>query len=67
MRYAADRLWEETAYLAYYLHWTLEEILDLPHPVRIRMIEEVGKIHDRLTAESGGQEPAAGFAAWAEG
>ena len=48
MRYAASRLWEETAYLASYLHWSLDEILDLEHPVRIRVIEEVSKIHAQL-------------------
>jgi hypothetical protein len=42
-------------YLAYYLHWSLEDILSLEHPVRTRMIEEVGKIHDRLAEESGDQ------------
>jgi hypothetical protein len=67
VRYAVSRLWEETAYLAYYLHWSLDELLDLQHPVRIRMIEEVGKIHDRLAAESGGQEPAADIPMWAGG
>ena len=46
--YAVGRLWEETAYLAYYLHWSLAEILDLEHPVRTRMIEEVGKINEQL-------------------
>lgn len=46
--YAAGRLWEETAYLAYYLHWSLNDILDLEHPARARMIEEVGKIHEQL-------------------
>lgn len=56
MRYAAGRLWEEAAYLAYYLHWPLDDILGLQHPVRARMIEEVGRIHDRLAAESGGQQ-----------
>ncbi|HEX4061752.1 MAG TPA: DUF6760 family protein [Streptosporangiaceae bacterium] len=53
MRYAAGRLWEEVAYLAYYLHWSLEEILDLPHPVRDLMIGEVGKIHNQLSGETG--------------
>jgi hypothetical protein len=53
MRYAAGRLWEEVAYLAYYLHWSLDEILDLPHPVRELVIGEVGKIHNQLSAESG--------------
>lgn len=55
MSRGTDRLWEEAAYLAYYLHWSLNEILDLPHGVRIRMIEEVGKIHNQLSVESGEQ------------
>ena len=42
MTYAADRLFEEVAYVAYYLHWDLEAILDLEHPLRRRFIEEIG-------------------------
>ncbi len=53
MRYAVGRLWEETAYLAYYLHWSLDEILDLEHPVRNRVIEEVGEIHAQLSVGRG--------------
>jgi hypothetical protein len=53
VRYAASRLWEETAYLAYYLHWSLDDILDLEHPVRVRVIEEVAKIHTQLGARLG--------------
>ncbi len=34
MTYAANRLYEEVAYVAYYFHWSLEEILELEHPVR---------------------------------
>ena len=45
MTYAADRLWEEVAYVAYYLHWSMDTILDLEHAVRSRVIEEIGKIH----------------------
>lgn len=43
--YTADRLWEEVVYVTYYLHWSLADVLDLEHPVRTRVIEEVGKIH----------------------
>jgi hypothetical protein len=46
--YATDRLWEEVAYVGYYLHWSLDSILDLEHPARTRVIEEVGKIHRKL-------------------
>ena len=45
MTYAADRLFEEVAYVAYYLHWALDSILDLEHPVRRRFIEEIGSIN----------------------
>ncbi|MGX7829342.1 DUF6760 family protein [Actinokineospora sp. 24-640] len=47
MTYAADRLWEEVAYVAYYLHWPFDSILDLEHPVRTRLITEIGNIHTR--------------------
>jgi len=43
--YAADRLFEEVAYVAYYLHWGMDSILDLEHPVRRRFIEEIGSIN----------------------
>jgi hypothetical protein len=49
--YAADRVWEELAYVAYYLHWDLDKILDLEHPVRTRVITEIGKIHSRSAEE----------------
>jgi hypothetical protein len=48
--YAANRLFEEVAYVAYYLHWGLDSILDLEHPVRRRFIEEIGSIN-RLREE----------------
>ena len=47
--YATDRLCEEVAYVAYYLHWPLDTILDLEHPVRQRVIDEVGSINTKLT------------------
>jgi uncharacterized protein DUF6760 len=50
--YAADRLWEEVAYVAYYLHWPLHQILDLEHPVRERVIAEIGKIHTQQGADA---------------
>ncbi len=49
MTYAADRLYEEIAYVAFHFHWPLEEILDLEHPVRCRFVEEIGRINQRLS------------------
>jgi hypothetical protein len=44
-----DRLYEEVAYVAYHFHWSLQEILDLEHPVRQRFVEEIGDINKRLS------------------
>ena len=49
MTYATDRLFEEVAYVGYYLHWPLDSILDMEHPVRQRFVEEVGKINRQLS------------------
>ena len=48
MTYAIDRLYEEVAYVAYHFHWSLDEILDLEHPVRQAFIEQIGSINRRL-------------------
>lgn len=46
--YAAERLYEEVAYIAFHFHWPLEELLDLEHAERRRYAEEIGKINTRL-------------------
>lgn len=43
-------------YLAYYLHWPLEDILGLAHSARARVIEEVGKINAQLSGSATGLE-----------
>ncbi len=51
MTYAADRLFEEVAYVAYHFHWPMNEILDLEHPDRARFVAEIAGINRRLTEE----------------
>jgi hypothetical protein len=46
--YAADRIHEEVAYVAYHFHWSLDEILDLEHADRRRYLEEIGQINTRI-------------------
>lgn len=46
-----DRLWEEIGFLAYYLHWSLDSVLDLTHSVRQRFVALVSTMN---TAETGG-------------
>jgi hypothetical protein len=49
--YAADRLYEETAYVAFHFHWALDDILDMEHSLRHRFVGEIGRINRRLSAE----------------
>ena len=51
MTYASDRLYEEAAYVAFHFHWSLDEILDMEHPLRLRFVEEIGRINRRLSTE----------------
>ncbi|WP_408632880.1 DUF6760 family protein [Micromonospora sagamiensis] len=44
MTYATERLWEEVAYVAHHLHWSLDSILDLEHPDRVRVLTEIRKL-----------------------
>ncbi|MGA7912582.1 MAG: DUF6760 family protein, partial [Candidatus Dormiibacterota bacterium] len=46
MTYDTDRMFEEIAYIAYHFHWSLEEILDLEHPLCRRFVEEIGRINE---------------------
>ena len=45
MTYAADRLYQEVAYVAYHFHWSRDEILDLEHFERQRFLDEIDRIN----------------------
>lgn len=47
--YPMDRLYQEMAFLAYYLHWSTEELLALDHRERRRWCSEVSAIHQKLS------------------
>ncbi|WP_405059084.1 hypothetical protein OG474_41050 [Kribbella sp. NBC_01505] len=49
MTYAAARLHEEVAYVAYHFHWPFDDILDLEHPLRRRYVTEIARINERMT------------------
>jgi len=46
--YPLERLYEEMAYLAYHLHWAQNQLLDMEHSDRLRWVEEVSRINQRL-------------------
>ncbi|WP_320447943.1 DUF6760 family protein [Candidatus Roseilinea sp. NK_OTU-006] len=39
---------EEVAYLAYYFHWPLDDILNLEHAERRQWVEQLAGINRRL-------------------
>ena len=47
MRYPTDALWQEIAYLAYHLHWQMDDLLDLEHMDRVRMVRAVVSMNER--------------------
>ena len=51
MTYASERLHQEVAYVAYHFHWSLDAILDLEHPQRLRYVQEIAAINRRMTEE----------------
>jgi hypothetical protein len=46
--YAPERLYAEVAYLAYYLHWSRDDLLDLEHAERQRFVAEVAALNIRI-------------------
>jgi hypothetical protein len=47
LRYPADAAWQEIAFLAYHLHWQLDDLLDLEHMDRVRMVRAVVNLNER--------------------
>lgn len=45
--YPERALWSEITYLAYHLHWDLDQLLDLEHPDRARLVELVAGLNER--------------------
>lgn len=49
--YPADKIYEETAFIGYYMHWNHDEIIGMPHRERIRWCREISKINSKLNDE----------------
>jgi hypothetical protein len=47
--YPLETLYEEMAFVAYYLHWPAHELLALEHGERRRWVAEVSRINERLS------------------
>jgi hypothetical protein len=50
--HALSDLWQELTYLAYHLHWSLPELLELEHRDRAQLVEQVGRLNDQARKEA---------------
>lgn len=48
LAYPFEKLREEIAFIAYHLHWSMEEILALPHRERVEWVGQVSSINRRI-------------------
>ncbi len=55
--YPQDRLYQEMAFLAYYLHWSNEALMDLNHWERRRWCQEVSAINKKLSGDKNESVP----------
>ena len=46
--YPSEALYEEVAFIAYYLHWPHAQVMSLDHCERRRWVAEVSKINKQL-------------------
>jgi hypothetical protein len=51
MRYPSQQLFEEVAYIAYHLHWSHEQIMQMDHRERRQWVQEVARINERLNEQ----------------
>lgn len=51
--YPLDRLYEEVAFLAYYLHWDHETLMELEHKERQKWCQEVSQLNKKIGGTEG--------------
>ena len=48
MSYPSERLYEEVAYIARYLHWSYDQVMALDHHERQRWVAEIARANTGL-------------------
>ena len=49
--YPLQTLYEEVAYVVYHFHWPPETVLNLEHGDRVRWVNEISAINQRMNSE----------------
>ncbi|QWH88420.1 hypothetical protein EXW29_09560 [Bacillus toyonensis] len=50
--YPLNQIYEEVAFIAYYFHWSHDDIMHMDHHERRRWCEEISKINRKLNKET---------------
>jgi hypothetical protein len=50
--YPSERLYEEVAYVSYYLHWPYDQVMEMEHRERQRWVAEVARINKRINEQA---------------
>lgn len=53
-RFPVEQLYKEIAFIAYYMHWNRDDILDMPHSERQIWCKEISEINNELSVSDGG-------------
>ncbi len=48
MAYPIPKIRTEAAFIAYHMHWSLGDILELPHRERLAWVSQVSEINRRI-------------------
>ncbi|HVW83629.1 MAG TPA: DUF6760 family protein [Bryobacteraceae bacterium] len=50
--YPQEALYEEVAFIAYYLHWPYEQVMSLEHRERHRWVAEISRINKHVNEQA---------------
>jgi hypothetical protein len=51
--YPLDRIYEEVAFIGYYMHWPHDQLMQMSHAERKRWCDEVSNINQTLSDNKG--------------
>lgn len=52
LNYPVDRLYEEVGFVAYYFHWSHDEIMNMEHAERRRWCDEISRINRKMNEDT---------------
>lgn len=53
LAYPVEMVRSEVVFIAYHLHWSLTEILDLPHRERVAWVGQVSAMNKKVLGKAG--------------